>query len=86
MLRHILQSPDHGLRIAVIVNDMASVNVDANLVSRGNNKNSNGEIRLKEKVVQMENGETMTVRTSCKTYADFSFRLHLLHIAKRLTC
>ncbi|KAI4949465.1 hypothetical protein J4E91_005204 [Alternaria rosae] len=55
LLRHILQSPDHGLRIAVIVNDMASVNVDANLVSRGNNKNSNGEIRLKEKVVQMEN-------------------------------
>lgn len=86
MLRHILQSPDHGLRIAVIVNDMASVNVDANLVSRGNNKNSNGEIRLKEKVVQMENGETMTVRTSCKTYANLSSRLHLLHIAKRLTC
>ena len=48
------------MRIAVIVNDMASVNVDANLVSRGNTKNSNGEIRLKEKVVQMENGETMT--------------------------
>ncbi|KAG9193423.1 hypothetical protein G6011_03458 [Alternaria panax] len=56
LLRHILQSPDHGLRIAVIVNDMASVNVDANLISRGNNKNSNGEVRIKEKMIQMENG------------------------------
>jgi G3E family GTPase len=44
------------LRIAVIVNDMASVNVDANLISRGNNKNSKGEIRVKEKMIQMENG------------------------------
>jgi G3E family GTPase len=44
------------LRIAVIVNDMASVNVDANLISRGSNKNSKGEIRVKEKMIQMENG------------------------------
>ncbi|KAF1918716.1 CobW/HypB/UreG, nucleotide-binding domain-containing protein [Ampelomyces quisqualis] len=60
LLRHILQSPDHGLRIAVIVNDMAAVNVDANLISRTNDtssKNSGtGEIRVKEKVVQMQNG------------------------------
>jgi len=45
------------LRIAVIVNDMASVNVDANLISRSNSKpNANGEIRVKEKMIQMENG------------------------------
>ncbi|KAI0574223.1 Cobalamin synthesis protein [Pyrenophora tritici-repentis] len=57
LLRHILQSPDHGLRIAVIVNDMASVNVDANIISRSNNKPGvNGEIRVKEKMIQMENG------------------------------
>lgn len=60
MLRHILQSPDHGLRIAVIVNDMAAVNVDANLISRstdvrGKDKGTR-EIRVKEKVVQMQNG------------------------------
>lgn len=57
MLRHILQSPEHGLRIAVIVNDMASVNVDANLISRSTRpQNGTGEIRLKEKLIQMENG------------------------------
>ncbi|KAF2993069.1 hypothetical protein E8E13_000799 [Curvularia kusanoi] len=59
LLRHILQSPDHGLRIAVIVNDMASVNIDANLVTRSTearNKNDEGEIRIKEKVIQMQNG------------------------------
>ncbi|KAL1653239.1 hypothetical protein SLS61_004116 [Didymella pomorum] len=59
LLRHILQSPDHGLRIAVIVNDMAAVNVDANLVTRSTEargKNDNGEVRVKEKVIQMQNG------------------------------
>lgn len=59
LLRHILQSPDHGLRIAVIVNDMASVNIDGTLVTRSNNsrvRNDKGEIRVKEKVVQMQNG------------------------------
>ncbi|EMD67377.1 hypothetical protein GGP41_007286 [Bipolaris sorokiniana] len=57
LLRHILKSPDHGLRIAVIVNDMASVNVDANIISRSSNKpNGNGEVRIKEKMIQMENG------------------------------
>ena len=59
LLRHILQSPDHGLRIAVIDNDMASVNIDANLVTRSTesrNRTDEGEIRVKEKVIQMQNG------------------------------
>ncbi|KAJ8114730.1 hypothetical protein OPT61_g3457 [Boeremia exigua] len=59
LLRHILQSPDHGLRIAVIVNDMASVNIDANLVTRSKQsrgKDDKGSIRVKEKVIQMQNG------------------------------
>ncbi|KAH7079801.1 CobW/HypB/UreG, nucleotide-binding domain-containing protein [Paraphoma chrysanthemicola] len=60
LLRHILQSPDHGLKIAVIVNDMAAVNVDANLISRStesrSNTTANGEIRVKERIVQMQNG------------------------------
>ena len=50
---------DHGLRIAVIVNDMASVNIDANLVTRSTesrNRTDEGEIRVKEKVIQMQNG------------------------------
>ncbi|KAF1836086.1 cobW-domain-containing protein [Decorospora gaudefroyi] len=57
LLRHILQSPDHGLKIAVVVNDMAAINVDANLISRSNTKsNSNGDIHVKERLIQMENG------------------------------
>jgi G3E family GTPase len=39
---------------------MAAVNVDANLISRSNDvrakEKSTGEIRVKEKVVQMQNG------------------------------
>ena len=39
------------------MNDMASVNVDANIISRSSNRpNSNGEVRVKEKMIQMENG------------------------------
>jgi G3E family GTPase len=60
LLRHILQSSDHGLKIAVIVNDMAAVNVDANLVARSTHARGKtdgpGEIRVKQKVVQMQNG------------------------------
>jgi G3E family GTPase len=60
LLRHILSSSEHGLRIAVIVNDMAAVNVDANLIARSSNvrgrDNITGEIRVKEKVIQMQNG------------------------------
>lgn len=43
LLNHLLNE-DHGLRIAVIVNDMSEVNIDANL------------IRSKEKLVEMQNG------------------------------
>ncbi|KAF2270206.1 cobalamin synthesis protein [Lojkania enalia] len=63
LLRHILQSPDHGLRIAVIVNDMASVNIDGALIARsktapikGNTNAKSSEIVVKEKIVQMQNG------------------------------
>lgn len=43
LLNHILSS-DHGLKIAVIVNDMSEVNIDA------------GIIRTEEKMVEMSNG------------------------------
>lgn len=62
-MRHILQSPEHGLRIAVIVNDMAAVNVDGNLIARSSTSsarskksNDNSEVVVKEKVIQMQNG------------------------------
>ncbi len=50
LLNHILHNKE-GLKVAVIVNDMSEVNVDANLV-----KNENTLSRTEEKLVEMSNG------------------------------
>ena len=49
LLNHMLNNRA-GVRIAVIVNDMASVNVDAELVRRG------GMLKQEEKMVELSNG------------------------------
>jgi G3E family GTPase len=51
LLNYVL-SQRHGLRVAVIVNDMSQVNVDAQLVRRGEAALS----RVDEKLVEMQNG------------------------------
>jgi G3E family GTPase len=50
LLNHILQNKE-GLKVAVIVNDMSEVNVDANLV-----KSENTLSHTQEKLVEMSNG------------------------------
>ena len=50
LLNHVLHNKE-GLRVAVIVNDMSEVNVDAQLV-----KNENTLNRTEEKLVEMSNG------------------------------
>ncbi|MFM8723629.1 MAG: GTP-binding protein, partial [Planctomycetaceae bacterium] len=51
LLNHFLSSR-HGLRVAVIVNDMSELNVDARTVAEGPAKLS----RTEEKLVEMSNG------------------------------
>ena len=51
LLQHML-SEEHGQRIAVLVNDMAEVNIDAELVRSSDGSQSGGS----EKIVQLENG------------------------------
>jgi G3E family GTPase len=50
LLNHILHNKE-GLKVAVIVNDMGEVNVDARLISEGNTLS-----RTDEKLVEMSNG------------------------------
>ncbi|KAK7512051.1 cobalamin synthesis protein [Phyllosticta citriasiana] len=50
LLKHILHSNTHGLKIAIIVNDMAEVNIDGAHIARLSTKNE------QENLVQMQNG------------------------------
>ncbi|MCA3244261.1 MAG: GTP-binding protein [Alphaproteobacteria bacterium] len=52
LLNHLLNA-EHGLKVATIVNDMATVNIDAQLVASGQGANT---LRTAEKMVTLSNG------------------------------
>ena len=55
LLNHILSNRE-GLRVAVIVNDMSEVNIDASLVEKSAENNGAALSRTEEKMVEMSNG------------------------------
>lgn len=50
LLEHILRSPEHGYKIAVIVNDIGALNIDGALLATHN------VAQKQERVVEMQNG------------------------------
>ena len=55
LLNHVLANRE-GLRVAVIVNDMSEVNIDASLVDKHAENAGAGISRTEEKLVEMSNG------------------------------
>jgi G3E family GTPase len=53
LLKHILETNDHKKKIAVIVNDMAEINIDASLIS---SSVASSDMKNKTKMISLQNG------------------------------
>ena len=51
LLKHVLENPHENKRYAVIVNDMADINIDTKLVSNAN------VIQQQEEMIELTNGK-----------------------------
>ena len=58
LLKYVLESPDHGRKIAVIVNDMAELNIDAALVqqSQASTTMNPSIVQTEREIVSLQNG------------------------------
>ena len=56
LLKYILESSEHQLKIAVIVNDMAELNIDAALVQQGSAGATPSIIQTEREVISLQNG------------------------------
>eukprot|EP00587_Corethron_hystrix_P003588 CAMPEP_0113310746 /NCGR_PEP_ID=MMETSP0010_2-20120614/8268_1 /TAXON_ID=216773 ORGANISM="Corethron hystrix, Strain 308" /NCGR_SAMPLE_ID=MMETSP0010_2 /ASSEMBLY_ACC=CAM_ASM_000155 /LENGTH=504 /DNA_ID=CAMNT_0000166263 /DNA_START=232 /DNA_END=1746 /DNA_ORIENTATION=- /assembly_acc=CAM_ASM_000155 len=52
LLKHILESPEHKMKVAVIVNDMAELNIDAALVQQS----QQNIVQTEREVIALQNG------------------------------
>lgn len=54
LLKHILESPDHKMKVAVIVNDMAELNIDAGLVQQSSKQQV--IVQAEREIISLQNG------------------------------
>ena len=63
-LKHILENNDHGLKIGIIVNDIASVNIDAKFILSSSSSSTSSSSSSSSKSNDRDDGATATTTTT----------------------